>query len=206
MAIPLVRSTPQGDGTVRFMAQEKKGEKDTHAYITLYQSFILARRPIVIADSLLSQLKPTKCKLKCLRFADKLSHKLYSETFKTWCKHSTLGDTLIISDVSLHSSDFLWDNTAKMPSHHSLRICGIKKGSSDGLTCSLNNQLTMCFHVIFSLFFPPDVTGHCIQCRYQQWARGDFSPALLFGSHPEPGVILIIGPECGFLFCTWLNC
>lgn len=57
-------------------------EKDTHTYITLHQSFILARRPIVTADSLLSQLKPTKCKLKCLCSADKLSHKLYSETFQ----------------------------------------------------------------------------------------------------------------------------
>ncbi len=62
--------------------KKKKGEKDTHAYITLYQSFILARRPIVTADSLLSQLKPTKCELKCLHSADKLSQKLYSETFK----------------------------------------------------------------------------------------------------------------------------
>lgn len=61
---------------------EKKGEKDTHAYITLYQSFILAQQPIVIPDSVLSQLKPTKCELKCLRAADKLSYKLYSETFK----------------------------------------------------------------------------------------------------------------------------
>lgn len=59
---------------MRFMAQEKKkGEEDTHAYITSYQSFILAWRSIVTAHSLLSQLKPTKYELKCLRSADKLS-------------------------------------------------------------------------------------------------------------------------------------
>lgn len=73
--------------------KKEKREKDTHAYITLYQSFILARRPIVIADSVLSQLKPTKCKPKCLRSADKLSHKLYSETFKKSDANTRLWET-----------------------------------------------------------------------------------------------------------------
>lgn len=82
----LVGSTPQGDGTVYFMARGgKKKRKMQKAYITLYQGFILARRSIVVADSLLSKLKSTKCELKCLRPADKLSHKFYSETLKIWC-------------------------------------------------------------------------------------------------------------------------
>lgn len=64
--------------------KKKKGEEDTHAYITSYQSFILAWRSIVTAHSLLSQLKPTKCELKCLRSADKLSlaKKYTGEAFK----------------------------------------------------------------------------------------------------------------------------
>lgn len=60
----------------------KKREKDKHTYITFYQSTILAQWPIVREDPLLSQLKPTKCELKCLHSADKLSSKLYSNTFK----------------------------------------------------------------------------------------------------------------------------
>ncbi len=31
-------------------------------------------------------------------------------------------------------------------------------------------------------------------------------PAFLFGSHPGPGVMLIIGLSCKFEFLTWLNC
>ncbi len=123
---PLVRSAPQGDGTARLMAQgkKKKGEKNTHTYINLCQIFILAWGSIVTAHSLLSQLKSTKCELRCLHSADKLAHKLHSETFTIWCKRSTLGDTLIISNDFLCISAFLWGNTAKMSSL-TLFICKI---------------------------------------------------------------------------------
>lgn len=80
MAIPPGYEMPQGDGTVCFMAHEKK--EHMYAYITLHYSFILAQQPIVMTESMLSQLKPTKCMLKCLCSADKLSHKLHCETFK----------------------------------------------------------------------------------------------------------------------------
>lgn len=170
------------------MGTKKKRKRERHTRIHHFiPKLYFAGRPIVTAICLLSQLKQTKCKLKCLRSADKLSHKLYSETFKIWYKHSTLGDTLLISDVSLCRSTSLWNNTAKcLPSLPSYMLAHL----ANRFSCN------------FLSFFPPDVTGHCIRCRYQQWIL----PTVLLGSNPEPGVVLIIGPQCGFFVCTWLTC
>lgn len=81
----------------------EKREKDTRIHHFIPKLYFVGR-PIVTAVSLLSQLKPAKCKLKCLPSADELSHKYYSEPFKISCKHLDLGDTLIISNVLLFRS------------------------------------------------------------------------------------------------------
>lgn len=124
-------------------ASQPKGEKsgkDTHAYITLYQSFILAQQPIVTADSLLSQLKLTKCKLKCLYFADKLSHKLYWETFKIWCKHHALGDTFIISSAAPLFFETLWRRIHSSLFHHLRRKEQLIRGDNV-LTLQSNDNM-----------------------------------------------------------------
>lgn len=109
---------------------EKKREKDTHAYITLYQSFISA---VAHCHSGFSaepaETNSTQGENACALLIN-FSCKLYSEKFKIWCKHSTLGDTSVISNVSLCSSTFLWNNRAKyLPSLPSHCIFIVKTGS-----------------------------------------------------------------------------
>lgn len=204
---PMVKSTPQGDGTVCFTAHGKREwERYTciHHFIPKLYFSAVAHCHDSFSWLCWASWKPTQHDLKCLHSADKLSYKLYSETFKIWCKHSTLGGTLIMSRrLSLCTLYFPLNNRVKCLPLNTVHAA--QSGWLSYLTyLATGCQPVLIKHPNFPFFC--DVTGHCSGCSNQQWTRSDFFPALLFGSHPEPGVTPIIGPQCGFLFRTSLNC
>lgn len=115
-----------------------------------------------MADSLLSQLKPTKCVLKCLRSADKLSRKLHSETFKIRCRH------VIISNVSLCSSTILWNNTAKCLPDYFHTVHAVYEWILWRVNMlAFANSCQPVFRVIFSFSFSP----RCHRSLHAVWIR-----------------------------------